>query len=604
MKRKVFILIWVACTIASIFFLDCKTEEENDSPSVYSVTYNGNGSTGGEVPVDGNEYEEGQSVTVLGNTGSLALTGHSFTGWNTRSDGLGTTYIQDQTFVMGTEDVVLYAGWTSNPTFTVTYYATDADSGNVPVDGTHYEEGRTVTVLGNTGNLARTGYTFSGWNTLADGDGTFYGQNQTFIMGTQDVMLFAVWVPAYSVSYHAPDADSGIVPVDAGMYVQGSFAEVCANTGNLARDGFLFIGWSETPGSSSADFSAKESLQIGTADVPLYAVWLPFRMIDVTVSAGGISFPTGITDLGTGVVNDSYAIGETEVTWALWDTVRSWASTDSGEGQRADGGTLYIFANTGRMGSEASGTGMSEQHPVTMINWRDAMVFCNALTEFCNVQNMAGLSFVYTTDASYGTPVRICNDDDSISYPGPGGQDDPYVNPEADGFRLPLSMEWELAARWCGIDADGRTDLIDGSSDVDLTDGYFWTPGEYASGALTFYNDEDDINPANSVVDGKDANDMVAVYGFYYNHGWVNKNTIATQEVAGLQANELGIFDMSGNVGEWVFGWFPGQEGLYRMIREGYWHGTAATLRIGMINYFRPHIESADYGFRLCKSAD
>ena len=77
----------------------------------YTVTYDG--SAGGSVPVDATNYEQGQLVTVLGNTGSLVIAGHSFVGWNTQADGNGTTYTQGQTFAMGTADVTLYAKWTA-----------------------------------------------------------------------------------------------------------------------------------------------------------------------------------------------------------------------------------------------------------------------------------------------------------------------------------------------------------------------------------------------------------------------------------------------------------------------------------------------------------
>jgi uncharacterized delta-60 repeat protein/uncharacterized repeat protein (TIGR02543 family) len=79
-----------------------------------SVTYNGNDQDGGSVPVDDNDYQEGQTVTVLGNTGNLVRAGYSFSGWNTQADGSGTTYTQDQTFTMGAADVILYAQWASS----------------------------------------------------------------------------------------------------------------------------------------------------------------------------------------------------------------------------------------------------------------------------------------------------------------------------------------------------------------------------------------------------------------------------------------------------------------------------------------------------------
>jgi hypothetical protein len=68
----------------------CSNPSNSSDPgpgATYTVSYNGNGSTGGAVPVDNAAYENGNTVTVAGNTGSLTKTGHSFGGWNTKSEG-------------------------------------------------------------------------------------------------------------------------------------------------------------------------------------------------------------------------------------------------------------------------------------------------------------------------------------------------------------------------------------------------------------------------------------------------------------------------------------------------------------------------------------
>ena len=160
----------------------------------YTVTYDGNGSTGGTVPTDSSSpYENGATVTVLGNTGTLVRTGYAFAGWNTQADGNGTDRTVGSTFIMGTADVTLYAKWTIN-TYTVTYDGNGSTGGTVPTDSSSpYENGATVTVLGNTGTLVRTGYAFAGWNTQADGNGTDRTVGSTFIMGTADVTLYAKW---------------------------------------------------------------------------------------------------------------------------------------------------------------------------------------------------------------------------------------------------------------------------------------------------------------------------------------------------------------------------------------------------------------------------
>ena len=79
----------------------------------YTLTYDGNGSTGGSVPIDPESYAQGATVTVLGNSGGLVNTGFDFAGWNTKADGTGATYAQDSTFAMGDANTTLFAHWTA-----------------------------------------------------------------------------------------------------------------------------------------------------------------------------------------------------------------------------------------------------------------------------------------------------------------------------------------------------------------------------------------------------------------------------------------------------------------------------------------------------------
>jgi len=78
----------------------------------YTVTYDGNGNTGGSVPVS-DSYEEGATVIAAGNTESLVKTGHSFNGWNMKADGTGTPYSAGATFLMGKANLTLYAKWSA-----------------------------------------------------------------------------------------------------------------------------------------------------------------------------------------------------------------------------------------------------------------------------------------------------------------------------------------------------------------------------------------------------------------------------------------------------------------------------------------------------------
>ena len=295
---------------------------------------------------------------------------------------------------------------------------------------------------------------------------------------------------------------------------------------------------------------------------------------------GRKTFPTGTDDSGVSSVWNAYWIGETEVTYELWSTVYTWAGTSG-----------YTFAHAGTLGSSGSG---SNQQPVTLINWRDSMIFCNALTEWYNAKKGTKYTCAYYSDSGYTTPIRTSTDTASVD-PASGSEDNPYVKDNATGFRLLSSDEWELAARW----RSDATNTVSG-----YTHPYF-TKGDSASGAYTYYNDATDANPANGVVDGKDANDLVAVYGSYWNgSGWAVTGISGTAEVKSKGANganSLGLYDMSGNVWEWCFDFISST----RVMRGGCWNFSfnADWLRIGwIVNGYSPFEEYNFIGFRLAKT--
>ena len=93
---------------------------------------------------------------------------------------------------------------------TVTYDPNGA-TGAAPVDATRYADGQTVTVLGNTGNLAYSGYTFVGWQTTADGSGTAYAPGGTFTMGAADLTLYALWAGGYAYAVNHNDGSEGTI---------------------------------------------------------------------------------------------------------------------------------------------------------------------------------------------------------------------------------------------------------------------------------------------------------------------------------------------------------------------------------------------------------
>lgn len=97
----------------------------NAAPEVesYTVNYDGNGNTGGTVPIDNKAYKTGDSVTILGNIGSLNKDDNFtyFSGWNTKADGTGIAYAAGSTFDMETTNITLYAQWTELPAVNATF---------------------------------------------------------------------------------------------------------------------------------------------------------------------------------------------------------------------------------------------------------------------------------------------------------------------------------------------------------------------------------------------------------------------------------------------------------------------------------------------------
>jgi hypothetical protein len=237
------VLILSACSIGG-----------DPSTETHAVTYDGNGSTNGTVPIDDQTYQLGDVVTVAGNEGALAKTSYQFAGWNRLPSGLGTTYSGGETFLMGDVDITLYAKWLDNR---VVYDPNGSDGGMVPIDGTTYRPGETVMVAAE-GSLTQAGATFGCWNTHADGNGIDYaGGASSFTMGTESVILYAKWVPDFPLRSAGPAG--GIVFYDKGRYSDGwryleaSLSDESDPAGDAWYNGtFMSTGASETGVGSGA----------------------------------------------------------------------------------------------------------------------------------------------------------------------------------------------------------------------------------------------------------------------------------------------------------------------------------------------------------------
>ncbi|MDP1721057.1 MAG: InlB B-repeat-containing protein [Candidatus Nanopelagicaceae bacterium] len=206
----------------------------------YHVTYNGNGNTGGTIPVDSTSYTSGQLVTVLGQ-GDVSRAGFTFGGWS-YSGGMGTQVVPSFNIFV---DTTLTAVWNPVTTYAITYIGNGNTGGTAPIDGSAYTNGATVSVLGQNG-LLKTGYTFGGWATGGGaGPVATYSPGATFTISA-NTTLTAIWnLNGFTVTYLSTGSDSGTPPQDSNSpYASGSTVTVLGQN-TLVKTGYTFGGWKD-----------------------------------------------------------------------------------------------------------------------------------------------------------------------------------------------------------------------------------------------------------------------------------------------------------------------------------------------------------------------
>ena len=296
----------------------------------YTVTYDGNGSTGGSEPTDGNTYNITDTVTVVG-TGTLVKTGYMFSEWNTASNGSGTGYSPSDTFSMGSSDVTLYAQWTQD-NYSITYHANSATTGSVPNDATTYLYNDTATVAANSGSLERTGYTYNGWNTASDGSGTHYDESASITI-TGDVTLYAEWTAInYTVTYDGNGSTGGSAPTDGNTYNITDTVTVLG-TGTLVKQGYTFSEWNTALDGSGTGYSPSDTFSMGSSNVTLYAQWTQDNY-SITYHANSATSGSVPTDGATYHYNDAATVAansgsleRTGYTYNGWNTATDGSGT-------------------------------------------------------------------------------------------------------------------------------------------------------------------------------------------------------------------------------------------------------------------------------------
>ncbi|MEI7940537.1 MAG: SUMF1/EgtB/PvdO family nonheme iron enzyme [Verrucomicrobiota bacterium] len=210
-----------------------------------------------------------------------------------------------------------------------------------------------------------------------------------------------------------------------------------------------------------------------------------------------------------------------EVTFGLWSDVTSWATNNG-----------YSFTNA------SSGKAITN-YPVHTVNWYDMVKWCNARSQ------KEGLTPCYYISAAQS----------GIYTNGELNISNSWVKWSANGYRLPTEAEWEKAARGGVVDA--RFPWSDYTNKISHAKAnYYGYSGTYSYDLST--------GPHPTYATG----------GYPY-----------SSPVGSFAPNEYGLYDMAGNMWEWVWDWYdvsyyshsPGTNpagptsGGYRVLRGGSW---------------------------------
>ena len=142
---------------------DNVTDKANATPIAYMVKYDGNNATEGSMASSRHTYNVEQSLTA----NEYTKAGYTFEGWNTKSDGTGTSYTDQQKVKnLSSKDgatVILYAQWTPDDgtIYTVHHYLKDIGSATYTLHETEEKNGTTdATIILADERKDYTGFTY------------------------------------------------------------------------------------------------------------------------------------------------------------------------------------------------------------------------------------------------------------------------------------------------------------------------------------------------------------------------------------------------------------------------------------------------------------
>ena len=249
--------------------------------AVYSITYNGNGNTGGSTAKQ--TFESGSSVKISAN--GFTKTGNVFVGWNTKADGTGTSYAVGATYNTKA-NLTLYAQWIARFDVTYAYSWGTSYHGSYPAT-VEVEYQNKYPTLANPSRYYRTTFdktsgtyleksyldaysTFDGWYL----ESTFQNKitpNSTIVSKTSAHTIYAKWTNGniiyplakkeYTVTFNPnnTDKDTGTVEVEKltekwqfdGWYKDAALTQLSGKNGyvekSVGSNKTLYAKWTDMP---------------------------------------------------------------------------------------------------------------------------------------------------------------------------------------------------------------------------------------------------------------------------------------------------------------------------------------------------------------------
>lgn len=304
--------------------------------------------------------------------------------------------------------------------------------------------------------------------------------------------------------------------------------------------------------------------------------------VDWPVVWSGTSATPAATDTAT--IREDVAIADIEVTGGFFMTVLKWAEENGYNFNliRSDSSntTSTPIYSLGYNGANKN----SSLDPVVGVSWYNAIVFCNAVTEWYNATKnpVTPLTCAYVVGGvSGGTPIRDANYTNELDKIDPKQHlplsSDYYSHVVGStGFRLPTRTEWLYAASVSPTKVD-ETKI---KPYPDSEPGLVVPPPTFFAQAY-------------DTISGKNAN--------FSSNGTREVGKYVEKE----NANLIGLYDMSGNAFEWA----EDLEAIgYRYLNGGGWNSGEAECKIGSYVRRVPTLNATSVanetntGFRLCRN--